>query len=185
MTVSALLGSFPPLPKRMYFLTGPGCKVLIAGLRGTSFILWILIRFRVRHGGLIPRQCSPAKTWLPTRVQGQDVFLYVFLQSTSSLQIAWAVRAVWSALWTTPASQLKATKRILSFFRNTISQIFTAFCQRAKRFFFFFWLYFFFCLCFSRDVLTFPFSRELPEPSIYSVILIQLGTSSQGISSSP
>lgn len=52
------LALFPPRPKRMHFLTGPRCKVLIVGLRGTRFIPCILNQFGLWHRGLILKQRS-------------------------------------------------------------------------------------------------------------------------------
>ena len=61
---STLLGSFfPPFhPERMHFLTGPRCKVLIAGPATTSTPC-ILIQHRLRHRG--PKTKAPAKEPAP------------------------------------------------------------------------------------------------------------------------
>lgn len=134
VSVCLSLALFPRRPKRMHFLTGPGCKVLIAGLRGTSFLPCILIQLGLRHRGLILKRRTPAKNRLPTRVQGQDVFsLSDFLRSACSLQIVWAITTVWSILWTKPTGWRLCMKGSCHF-ADTIRQIFTRFCQQIDSF---------------------------------------------------
>lgn len=57
----------------MHFLTGPRCKVLIAGLRGTRFPSLHPNAVRATAQGT-DTESSALLQKNPTRVQGQDVF---------------------------------------------------------------------------------------------------------------
>lgn len=133
--VSTLLGSFSSRPKRMHFLTGPRCKVLIAGLQGTRFIPCILIQFGLRHRGLILKQRAHAKNWPPTRVQGQDVFSLTFLPVSllPTNRLNYRIITVWSILWTKPTGWRLCMKGFCHF-SDTIRQIFTRFSQQIDFF---------------------------------------------------